>query len=510
MIGAGRVRQAARQGVEAMFEAAELVHKVAKDAYRREEAELRRALLEAQRDLGAQKRCPVLVLIAGVEGAGKGETVHLLNEWMDPRFIEVSGFALPTEEEAAHPPMWRFWKALPPKGRIGVFFGAWHTMPILERVFGRIGAGGFARRMEAIMRLERMLAAEGVLLLKYWFHLSKAQQRRRMKALEKDRETSWKVTRTDRAMLDRYDDFIEVCEPFLRETSTGEAPWTVVPAADDRYRALFVGRHLLGALRARLDAPAPPAPPPAAAPPPLDSLNVIRALTLRQEMPRKDYEARLAEAQGRLARATRHKRYGRIGVVAVFEGNDAAGKGGAIRRLGAALDPRAYRIVPVAAPTEEERAQPYLWRFWRHVPRPGRLVVFDRSWYGRVLVERVEAFAPEPDWRRAYAEINDFEEQLVAHGLVVAKFWLAISKEEQHRRFQEREATPFKRHKITAEDWRNREKWDAYEAAVCEMVERTSTAQAPWTLVEADNKWHARVKVISTLADQLEAALERA
>jgi len=284
-----------------------------------------------------------------------------------------------------------------------------------------------------------------------------------------------------------------------------------VPAADDRYRALFVGRHLLGTLRARLDAPKPtPAATPAvAAPAPPDKVNVIRALTLKQELSREDYETALMEAQGRLARATRHKRYGKISVIAVFEGNDAAGKGGAIRRLGAALDPRAYRIVPVAAPSEEERAQPYLWRFWRHVPRPGRLVVFDRSWYGRVLVERVEGFAAEHDWRRAYAEINDFEEQLAGHGAVVAKFWLAISKDEQQRRFKEREATPFKQHKITAEDWRNREKWDAYEEAVCEMVERTSTGIAPWTLVEADNKLHSRVKVIRTLADMVEEALKR-
>lgn len=493
-----------------MFEAAELDHKVSKDDYRREEGELRRALLQAQRDLGAQARFPVLVLIAGVEGAGKSETVHLLNEWLDPRFIEVTGFALPTEEEAAHPPMWRFWKALPPKGRIGIFFGAWHTMPILERVLGRLGAGGFAQRMEEIMRLERMLAAEGVLLVKYWFHLSKAQQKKRIAALEKDRETSWKVTRYDRALFERYDDFIAVCEPFLRATSTGEAPWTVVPAADERYRALFAGRHLLGALRGRLDTKAPPpAVPTVAASPPPDRVNIIRALTLNQELSRADYDEALAEAQGRLARATRHRRYGKISVIAVFEGNDAAGKGGAVRRLGAALDPRAYRIVPVAAPTEEERAQPYLWRFWRHVPRPGRLTVFDRSWYGRVLVERVEGFAREHDWRRAFGEINDFEAQLAGHGAVVAKFWLAISKDEQHRRFKEREATPLKQHKITAEDWRNRAKWDAYEEAVCEMVERTSTAVAPWTLVEADNKLHARVKVIRTLAERVEAAVKR-
>ncbi|MBR0669921.1 polyphosphate:AMP phosphotransferase [Neoroseomonas soli] len=495
-----------------MFEAAELDHKVSKQDYAKEEPELRRALLQAQRDLGSQRRFPVLALIAGVEGAGKSETVHLLNEWLDPRFIEVNGFGLPTEEEAAHPPMWRFWRALPPKGRIGVFFGAWHTLPILQRVMGNLSAGDFAARMEEIMRLERMLAQEGVLLLKYWFHLSKGAQKKRIKALEKDKETSWKVTRYDRKLFEHYDDFIEVCEPFIRETSTGEAPWTVVPGADERYRALFVGRHLLGALRARLDAPAPAAPakPAESAPAAPGQINVIRALTLKQEMSREDYEKELAEAQGRLARATRHKRYGDISVIGVFEGNDAAGKGGAVRRLAAALDPRAYRIVPVAAPTEEERAQPYLWRFWRHVPRPGRVTIFDRSWYGRVLVERVEGFAAEPDWRRAYGEINDFEEQLVTHGAVVAKFWLAISKDEQHRRFKDREATAFKQHKITEEDWRNREKWDAYEAAVCEMVERTSTHMAPWTLVEADNKLHARVKVIRTLADAVEEGLKRA
>ena len=493
-----------------MFEAAELEHEISKEDYKKEEAELRRALLQAQRELGAQRRFPVLILIAGIEGAGKSETVHLLNEWMDPRFIEVTGFAIPTDEEAAHPPMWRFWRALPPKGRIGVFFGAWQTMPILERVLGGLSAGDFAARMEEIIRLERMLAQEGVLLIKYWFHLSKGQQKKRIKALEKDKETSWKVTRYDRKLFEYYDDFIEVCEPFLRETSTGEAPWTVVPAANERHRALFVGRHLLATIRARLDAQEAPAAKPAKPKPAVpDKVNVIRALTLKQEMSRDEYDEALAEAQGRLARATRHKRYGKLSVIAVFEGNDAAGKGGAVRRLGAALDPRAYRIVPVAAPTEEERAQPYLWRFWRQVPRPGRLTIFDRSWYGRVLVERVEGFAPEADWRRAYAEINDFEEQLVAHGAVVAKFWLAISKDEQFRRFKEREATPFKQHKITEEDWRNREKWDAYEAAVCEMVERTSTGLAPWTLVEADNKLHARVKVISTLADMVEAGLKR-
>jgi polyphosphate kinase 2 (PPK2 family) len=206
---------------------------------------------------------------------------------------------------------------------------------------------------------------------------------------------------------------------------------------------------------------------------------------------------------------TRDAKFKDITVIAMFEGNDAAGKGGAIRRITSALDARQYNIVPIAAPTEEERAQPYLWRFWRHIPRRGRVTIFDRSWYGRVLVERVEGFCSKTDWMRAYSEINDFEAQLVRHNIVVVKFWLTISKEEQLRRFKEREKIGFKRFKITEEDWRNREKWDAYEQAVCDMVDRTSTEIAPWTLVEANDKNFARIKILKTLCRQIEAAMKK-
>ena len=211
--------------------------------------------------------------------------------------------------------------------------------------------------------------------------------------------------------------------------------------------------------------------------------------------------------RGSSARLTRDPKFEKIAVVAAFEGNDAAGKGGAIRRVTSALDARAYDAYPVAAPTDEERAQPYLWRFWRHIPRKGRVAIFDRSWYGRVLVERVEGFCSVTDWMRAYGEINDFEERLFGHGVVVAKFWLSISKDEQYKRFKEREKTAFKRFKITPEDWRNREKWDEYVDAVCDMVDRTSTEHAPWTLVEANDKYYARVKILKTLCERIEAAL---
>jgi len=492
-----------------MFESAKLKHQVAKAAYEREVAALRAALLNAQYDLKLDGRFPVLILIAGVEGAGKGETVNLLNEWMDPRHIGTTAFGTPSDEEAERPAHWRFWRALPPKGQIGIFFGAWHTLPIVQRVMGQIDEGDFTRQIADIQRLEQMLCDEGVLLLKYWFHLSKPQQKARLKALEQNPETRWRVTDTEWDYFKLYDRFIAVCDPFLRQTSTGAAPWIVVPAADPRFRALTVGRHLLAALRGRLDekaakAPADKAPPLAT---PGDRLNVLSALQLDQPLTRAAYQRQLEKWQSRLNLAARHPRFRKLSVVAVFEGNDGAGKGGAVRRVTGALDARCYDNIPVAAPTEEERAQTYLWRFWRRLPRRGRFAFFDRSWYGRVLVERVEGFCSQADWKRAYGEINDFEAALVRHGVVVAKFWLAVSKEEQFRRFKLREQVEFKRFKITDDDWRNREKWDAYEAAVCDMVDRTSTAAAPWTLVEANNKYHARIKVLKTLCEAVEAAL---
>ncbi len=494
-----------------MFEDAELDHRIDKADWRQEEERLRTALLDAQYDLSQQKRFATLVVIGGVEGAGKGETVNLLHEWMDPRHLLATSFGLPSDEERQRPPMWRFWRALPPRGRIGVFFGAWHTVPILERAAGRIDDGGFDRQISAIRGFERMLSDEGVLLVKLWFHLSKRQQKRRFRELLSSKRTAWRVTALDRELLANYDRFAEVSAHLLRATSTGRAPWYVVPGADPAYRSAMVGRILLDALRERLDAPSAPALPERTPPlpPALDGRTVLSELDLTRKLTKKKYEDELEKWQGRLARLTRRKRFRRHALVAVFEGQDAAGKGGAIRRVTRALDARVYQCISIAAPSEEESAQPYLWRFWRRLPGSGKVAIFDRSWYGRVLVERVEGFCSEDDWMRAYSEINDFEARLVEHGVVVAKFWLTIDPEEQLRRFKEREKTPFKRFKITAEDWRNRKKWDAYGRAVHDMVERTSTEIAPWTLVEANDKRHARVKVLRTLCAAIEAADDR-
>jgi polyphosphate:AMP phosphotransferase len=495
-----------------MFESAELNHDISKAVYRREEAKLRQGLLDAQNELRQNGRFSVLVVIAGVEGAGKGEMVNLLNEWMDPRYIETRAFSLPSDEESERPHMWRFWRALPSKGRIGIFFGAWHSQPTLDRVLGRIKTAEYDRRIAEIQRMEKMLCDEGVLLLKFWFHLSKKQQKKRLKQLARDSEQSSRVMKFAWKLYDLYDEFAAVCEPFIRRTSSAEAPWIPVPGADPQYRSLAVGRTLLAALRERLDEQPvkrlPDRTPPLL--PALDRLNVIQALELDQPMTREEYKEQFEKWSARLHALSWHPRFRDLSVVVVFEGNDAAGKGGAIRRVTRSLDARRYHTVSIAAPSEEERVQPYLWRFWRHVPRRGIVTIFDRSWYGRVLVERVEGFCSEADWMRAYGEINEFEQELARHDVLVVKFWLAIAKDEQHRRFKAREKVDYKRFKITADDWRNRRKWDDYERAVCDMVDRTSSSYAQWTLVEANNKYHARIKVLKTLCGALEDALKRA
>jgi len=495
-----------------MFDSADLEHKIDKLTYRSEVPRLREALLNTQYDLKQAGRFSVVVVIAGVEGAGKSETVNLLHEWMDPRFLHTIAFDEPTDEEAARPRMWRYWRALPPKGKIGILFGAWHTEPVLARVFGKITKAELEKQVAEIMRFEQMLADEGTLVLKFWFHLTKKQQKKRLRTLEKNPATRWRVTKRDWKYFDRFDAFEETAVQLTRQTSTGEAPWIVVAGADEAYRNLTVGRTLLAAIRERLaDEPVDRLPdknPPLL--PPVDHVTVVRALDLDQPMTEEEYGVALEKWQGKLAKLSRDAKFRESGVVAVFEGNDAAGKGGAIRRVTQALDARFYDNHPIAAPSDDERAQPYLWRFWRRVPRTGRFGIFDRSWYGRVLVERVEGFCNEPDWMRAYGEINDFERELVEQGLVVAKFWLAISKEEQLKRFRAREKTSFKRFKITDDDWRNRKKWDAYEAAVCDMVDRTSTEYAPWTLVEANNKYYARIKVLRTLCKAIEARFDGA
>lgn len=492
-----------------MLESAEVGHRIAKAVYARQEPKLREALLTNQFEMGAQQRGPVLLLVSGVEGGGRGETANKLNEWMDPRHIRTFAFGDRTPEELARPLAWRFWRALPPRGKIGIFMNAWYRELVLAHVFGRISEAAFNGMLQEVRQYEQMLTAEGIVLLKFWIHLSRDDQKLRLKALEANPRTRWRVAPDDRKALRLYGKFHDTWEHMLRETSISTAPWYVVEGVDERYRMLTIGKILLGAME-KINAGAKPPAPPVVAPAPsvIGNVALIRKLDLAQRLDVETYERELAKYQSRLSALTRHKRFRERALVLAFEGSDAAGKGGAIRRVTGALDARQYVTIPVAAPTEEERVQPYLWRFWRHVPAKGGITLFDRTWYGRVLVERVEGYCEVADWMRAYDEINQFEERLVDNGIVVCKFWLQISKAEQMRRFQARAKTPFKVFKITPDDWRNRKKWGAYEQAVADMVDRTSTEIAPWTLVEAEDKRFGRVKILKTIVRALEHVLD--
>ncbi len=505
-----------------MFEAAELGRKLSKEQFDAMAPALRLELLELQQRLrGAD--FPVIVLFAGVDGAGKNETVNLLNEWMDPRWIVTRAYGPPSDEERERPEYWRYWRDLPPKGKVGLFLSSWYHGPLIDRVNGESSQEALDEQLERIVAFEKTLADEGALILKFWMHLSGKGQKKRLKSLEKDPLTAWQVTATDWRHWEMYDKFVAVAERLIMRTSKAHAPWQIVEGADSRYRTAVVleafkcaiTKHLAARaaakkVQAELKEKARQAPeaPAAAALPPQPS--ILSSLDMTQTLEGAEYSQALQEQRARLAELYFRAKKKGLSTVLMFEGWDAAGKGGTIRRLTAALNARDYQVIPIAAPTEEERAQHYLWRFWRHLARAGRVTVFDRSWYGRVLVERVEGFCSEEAWLRAYGEINDFEERMTEHGIVLCKFWLHITAEEQLARFNARGEIDYKKWKLTDEDWRNREKWGLYEQAVNDMVERTSTHKAPWTLVEANSKPFARVKVMRTVADALEGALGKA
>jgi polyphosphate:AMP phosphotransferase len=508
-------------GAELMFEAAELGRKVSSSDYKAQVPALREDLLDAQIRLREDRRSSVIILFGGVDGAGKSESVNLLNEWMDPRWLLTRAYGQPSEEERERPEYWRFWRDLPPKGRIGFFLSAWYSRPLIDRVRRQSNRAEFAARLDEIIDFERTLTADGALILKFWMHLDKGSQKARLKKLEKDPLTRWRVTKEQWQNWKMYDRFIDAAEEMITRTSLSPATWTIVEGADERYRSVTIATMVRDAIRKRLaereslvtrkrrdEAPHQPDKVSVSAKTRktlrTEQATILSRLDMSQRVDRKRYDARLEKLQGRLNALHRKAQRRGTSAILVFEGWDAAGKGGAIRRLTAAIDARAYQVIPIAAPTDEERAQHYLWRFWRHLARRGRITIFDRSWYGRVLVERVEGFASEHEWMRAYAEINEFESQLVAHGIVVIKFWMHITADEQLKRFREREKSSYKRWKLTDEDWRNRNQWAAYQQAVNDMVERTSTRQAPWTLVEANDKSFARLKVLTTVCDGLE------
>ena len=523
-----------------MFRTAEVGRRLDRAEYDRAAPDLRIELLELQQR-HRQAGVPAIIVFAGVDGAGKGRSINLINEWLDPRWIATRAYGPPSEEERERPEFWRYWRDLPAAGSIGVFLRSWYSRPILDHVYGQISDAELEGKLERIARFEQCLADDGAIFLKLWLHLSRDAQKKLYKRWEKDPHERWRITELDWKHWQMYERFTAAAERTIIRTSTGPAPWHIVEGEDGFYRDLTVMTLLRDALRHHLDQLAvrraalaevrarrangsgeegagcgaageagPSGTDPAARLAPPAQPSVLHVLDLRQTLKKKDAEKALRQQTSRLNGLHRKAKERGLSTVLVFEGWDAAGKGGAIRRVIAALDARDCLVIPIAAPTDEERRHHYLWRFWRHLQRAGRVAIFDRSWYGRVMVERVEGFASVEEWTRAYGEINDFEQDLTSHGILLCKYFLHIDKDEQLRRFERRQDIPYKRWKLTDEDWRNRDKWDDYEAAVNDLVQRTSTRTAPWILVEGNDKRFARVKVLTTLCDRLEAALAAA
>lgn len=478
--------------------------KISKKVYKEQVHQLRADLLQLQLRVRACSK-PVIIVIAGDDRSGRHETINTLSEWMDPRFLSVNAYG-PSQHEDNHKPFfWRFWRDLPAAGEIAIYLRDWTSTSIVQYLNGEIDAAKLQRRQQYIRNFERKHIDDGALMIKCWLHIDREVLSERLAQV---RDTPYFDVK-DELALKNYPHAIEAIQNTLNATSTAHNGWHVINGADSRHRNLQVGEIVKQQLQQWLEQGS------ATDPESLITLPVTSRPTInmrpqnRAEEPDKTTsKKRLKALQTKLRKLTFQLREHNIPVVMAFEGWDAAGKGGAIRRLVAPLDAGFYRIKPIAKPSEEEYAHHYLWRFWRNIPSNGQMTIFDRSWYGRVLVERIEGFASQEEWRRAYKEINDFEEQLTIHKTIVLKFWLNISNQEQLLRFQDREQTPYKQYKITDEDYRNRERWDDYVEAVEDMIQLTSTAHAPWTVISTDYKDAARIQVLATVVDSFKKALK--
>ena len=490
-----------------MLEKIDLSKKVDKKTYRRvmDEAEEKLGLLQREcKDAGI----PVILVFEGMGAAGKGVQINRLIQALDPRGFDVYACDRPTEDEQMRPFLWRYWTKTPAKGRIAVFDRSWYRSVQVDRFDGLTREDKLGDAYQDILSFEKQLCDDGTVIMKFFLYIDKDEQKKRFKKLEGSKETSWRVTEEDWNRNKDFDRYLKMNEEMLEKTDTDYAPWVIIEAVDKDYAALKIVSTVMDRLEYELEHRRPEDGKQAQR---QESKTrerfkngVLSGIDLSKSLTEEEYKTRLKKLQKRLAELHSELYRLRIPVVIGFEGWDAGGKGGAIKRLTSNLDPRGYRVNPTAAPNDIEKVHHYLWRFWNSVPKAGHIAIFDRTWYGRVMVERIEGFCSEAEWRRAYQEINEMESHMDNAGAVVLKFWLHIDKDEQERRFKERQANPAKQWKITDEDWRNREKWDQYEEAVNEMLIRTSTTYAPWIVVEGNDKRYARVKVLQTVVDALE------
>ena len=490
-----------------MLENVDLSSSLDKKTYKELIKELREKLWELQRQ-ALEAKVPVVVVFEGWDAAGKGDSINYQAQWLDPRGAHVHPVSAPLEGDLLRPFLWRFWLKLPAAGRMAIFDRSWYGRVLVERIDKLCSKKEWRQAYDEINQFERQLTDGGMVVVKFWLHISKKEQKKRFKKCEKDPALRWKVTDEDWEHHKQYDDYLQATEEMLERTSTSNAPWTVVESTNRRYQRVKIYQTLCAAIQEGLTKQerrkSVNEPSPVEIPTLQETSTILETVDLSKTLEKDEYEKQLSKYQVRLRELEFECFNHRLPVIMAYEGWDAGGKGGNIRRMTAHLDPRGYSVIPIAAPTGDEIEHNYLWRFWKHLPKAGHLTIFDRSWYGRIMVERVEGFCTEAEWRRAFQEIREFEQQLANFGSVILKFWLHISQEEQLRRFEDRGDNEYKSYKLTDEDWRNREKWDAYREAVVDMLRYTSTTYAPWTIVEGNDKRWARIRTLRATCEAIE------
>lgn len=508
-----------------MLEKVDLSKKLSKEEYKEKMSYLETRIGQLQRECKALK-IPIMIVFEGFGAAGKGLQIGRLIQSMDPRGFHVFPIKNETEEERMHPFLWRFWTKTPEKGRIAIYDGSWYRRVLIDRFEKRTKEKELPEAFHSINSFEKQLTDDGTVIIKLFLDISRKEQKKRFEKLQKNKETAWRVTQGDLERNAKYNEYAAMMEDMLFKTDTDYAPWTIIEATDRRFATVKIYTTVIKAMADQIEKQERQKKKVTADQETEDHMNVsevareadkeLRELQvsilskadLSLKYSREEYEEKLDKLQKKIEKLHGELYRRRIPVVLGFEGWDAGGKGGAIKRLTAKMDARGYAVNPTASPNDIEKAHHYLWRFWRAMPKAGHVAIFDRTWYGRVMVERIEGFCTKEEWQRAYKEINDMEKDLYDAGAVVIKFWMHIDKDEQERRFRERQENPEKQWKITDEDWRNREKWDQYEDAVNEMLLRTSTDYAPWVVVEGNDKYYARVKVLKTVVDAIEERLK--
>lgn len=456
-----------------------------------------------------EAKLPVMVIFEGWGAAGKGSVIGRVIRSIDPRFFSVQTMKVPTAEEMRYPFLYRYMREIPEAGKFAFFDSFWMEEVITQKMTGEIDDATYRRRVHSINNAERSLIDNGCLVMKFFFQISKKEQKKRLRALEEDKNTRWRVNENDLHENRHYDDYLDEYDRYLEDTNRSAAPWYIIDARDKKWAELQVLRFLNQGIDTALKNHS------LAAPIrqnvfPLNETPLLKDVPLEgKTLTDAEYKEELDALQKELGALHNELYRKKIPVIIAYEGWDAAGKGGNIKRITAALDPRGYQVLPIASPEPHEKARHFLWRFWTRLPKDGHIAIFDRTWYGRVMVERLEGFCTENDWQRAYNEMNEFEKELADWGAVVIKFWVQIDNETQLARFTDRQNTPEKQWKITDEDWRNREKWDQYEEAVNEMLQKTNTAFAPWYILESNDKKYARIKALRIVVDSLKKACRK-